>query len=105
MSEATNPKGKAWSDVHACVMRKLACAHACVNVRFIMMLGNAKVVSFVPVLSATRRVDHAAEKQSVRRDALTQVQYESTQTEKTRGHLEVPKTTHRQSLRPERQKS
>ena len=105
MSGATNPKGKAWSDVHECVMRNLACAHARVNVRFIMMLGNAKVVSFVPVLSATRRVDHAAEKRSVRRDVLTQVQYESTQTEKTRGHLEVPKTTHRQSLRPERQKS
>ena len=65
-----------------------------------------RVIYFVfPVLSATRRVDHSAEKRSVRRDVLTQVQYESTQTEKTRGHLEVPKTTHQQSLRPERQKS
>ena len=65
----------------------------------------SRVIYFLPVLSATRRVDHSAEKRSVRRDVLTQVQYESTQTEKTRGHLEVPKTTHRQSLRPERQKS
>ena len=66
----------------------------------------SRVIYFLfPVLGATRRVDHAAEKRSVRRDVLTQVQYESTQAEKTRGHLEVPKTTHRQSLRPERQKS